>query len=362
MDNKLIQCYFHECNLQDIFFDSLKKDYDGFQKWFIKKSKLKEKAHVYKENNLIKAFLYLKYNEIESIILRGQTLPAEPRIKIGTLKLSDCIQRQRIGEGIIGYCLWQWQKSSVNQIYITVFDKHSSLIKLLERFGFEKAGQNESGENVYIKDKRTINSFKPYASFPYIPRRDIGYAGLIPINDKYHDTLFRYSELANTDQECQEIAAANGITKVYIGTPSNKVNYKCGQMVFIYRRHTGDKYKGFKSVITSYCTVVSQRDICINGRYEVTMDKFLRLVGNKSVYNKEELAKIYYHNNTNNIVLLTMLYNGFFGKGNNVNWNWLNENNLFRAHPYNIKYDFNQVTKILKAGGRNVQDIIVNKS
>lgn len=49
---------FSKVNLNDPFFDSLKNDYLGFQKWFIKK--YDEEAYVCSTNDSIYGFLYLK--------------------------------------------------------------------------------------------------------------------------------------------------------------------------------------------------------------------------------------------------------------------------------------------------------------
>ena len=48
---------FKEVNLGDSFFDSLKEDYDGFEKWFEKKSE--DNAYIQKkEDGSLQAFLY----------------------------------------------------------------------------------------------------------------------------------------------------------------------------------------------------------------------------------------------------------------------------------------------------------------
>lgn len=355
MLSKFKWCKFGDCNLEDSFFDSLKSDYTEFPAWFEKKIAEGEKAFVFEDNAKIKAFVYLK-EEDEEILLQGCNLPKEKRLKIGTLKLSDDIQGQRLGEGAIGVSLWHWQSIKVNQVYITVFEKHKKLIRMLEQFGFECAGNNVRGEKVYLKDKRYLKYDSPYKAFPYLNNK-AECCGYIPINDEFHDTLFPYSELYNTKQEPEEIAAANGMTKIFIATPSSRLSYKCGEPVLIYRKHTGGQAT-YKSVITSYCSIIKQIDIKRYGQPMVAFDEFMELVGNKTVYSEIELKGIY--NNSRNVVVLAMIYNGYLGKGKNINHKTLKDYGWFEGYPYTNKLPIEQLKSILRMGGKNVQDIIVD--
>ena len=359
MVEKVNEITFQEFNLEDSFFDNLKTDYSSFNIWFEKKALEGKKALVYKDADKIKAFINLKYNEQDAIELTDRTLEKENRIKISTLKLSDDIQCQRLGEGAIGYCLWEWQKSECNQIYVTVFEKHHSLVLLLEKFGFAKIGTQKNSESVYIKDKRFINKTDAYKAFPYVINGNI--ARLIPVNQEYHDTLFAYSELANTNQETDEIAAANGITKIYVATPYSQINYTPGTLAFIYRRYTGDEKPAYKSVITSYCTIVKQTYIKTNYKIHYSYDDFLKEVGNKSVYDQEQLKTIY-NSNSRNIVLLEMVYNGYMGKGHNINWVTLKKSDLWGddIYPYDLTFNNSQCETIFRLGEKDVQNIIIN--
>lgn len=250
---------FGDCDLSDSFFDTLKQDYPEFPEWFKRKAAIGEKAYIYLDDIGICAFIYLK-KENEELVFNDRVLPKEKRLKIGTLKLEERIQGKRLGEGAIGISLWLWQNLKYNQIYVTVFEHHKDLIALLERFGFICAGKNQRGEQVYIKDRRNIDYSDPYKSFPFI-NPAFTKAGYIPIYDYYHDTLFPYSELARTEQETLEISAANGVSKVYIACPSSVLHIKPGEPVFIYRIHTGEGIKKYKSVVTSFCTITAVTEI-----------------------------------------------------------------------------------------------------
>ena len=101
---------------------------------------------------------------------------------------------------------------------------------MLEQFIFTAEGRNKRGEVVYIKDKRNLSFKSGYTSFPY-------------------------SELCGTNQKTDEIAAANGITKIFLAAPRSQIDYKKGESVLIYRIHKGYGAAAYRSVVTSFYTV-----------------------------------------------------------------------------------------------------------
>lgn len=349
---------FQNIDLNDSFFDSLKEDYVEFPEWFERKAKQKERALIYNDVDGIGAFLYLK-NEDEEIELENNTcLPKKPRVKIGTLKLKETLRGQRLGEGAIGVALWHWQSSIMEEVYITAFEKHEKLIGLLLTFGFVLRGRNSRGECVYAKSRKDkdIDYSNPYRSFPFI-KPDFSHAGLIPIYDSYHDRLFPYSELKGNATEFEEDVALKGITKIYIGAPQNPVSFSSGDPVFIYRIDTSGGQKTYRSVITSFCTITRITTIKKQGVAIKTLQDYLALAGNKTVFSEIELKKVY---DKANLVMFEMVYNGFFGKGNNVNHRTLDDLGLFPCYPYDIKYGTADFKKILELGDVDVSNVIID--
>lgn len=88
------------------------------------------------------------------------------------------------------------------------------------------------------------------------------------------------------------------------------------------------------------------------------LDDFIRKAGNKTVFSTDELTEIYLKNK--NVVIIEMVYNGFFGKGNNVNHRSLCEKGLFGSHPYEIDYNKNDFITILEMGEKNARDVIID--
>ena len=357
---------FSTIDISDPFFDSLKNDYPpdenniGFVNWFQKKSADGATALVFSDDKGQGAFICLK-DENEPIELRNQTLPAIPRKKISTLRIAERYRGRRLGEGSIGLILWNWQKSKSEEVYVTVFEKHEQLIGQLEMFGFYLAGYNYNGECVYVKSRANIDYSDPYKSFPFISTH-IQKAGYLIVDDVYHDTLFPYSELSNTIQEQVALSVTNGISKVYVGAQYTQPHYQIGEPIMIYRRHTkqdGQKPR-YKSCITSFCVVTDIIMAKTNNRYLISLDDLCKRIGNKSVFDVEQLQKRY--NNDRNVVVIEMLYYGYFGAGHNVNNAWLSDNGYFPSdvYPALIEATPDQFRAILRKGDVDVANVIID--
>ena len=284
-----------------------------------------------------------------------------PRKKISTLRIAERYRGQRLGEGAIGLILWNWQKSKFQEIYVTVFEKHQQLIGQLEMFGFSLAGYNQNGEQVYLRSRSSIDYTDPYTAFPFI-NPNIQKAGYLIVDDVYHDTLFPYSELSNTIQEQVALSVANGISKVYIGAQYTRPHYKIGEPIMIYRRHTkndGQKAR-YKSCVTSYCVVTDVIMVKTNNRVLISFDDLCQRIGNKSVFDSKELHRRYTEDK--NVVIIEMLYYGYFGAGHNVNNAWLSDNGYFPKgiYPAIIQATPNQFKEILGEGDIDVANVIVD--
>lgn len=356
---------FSSINLDDPFFDSLKADYPGsisstrFIEWFHKKAESGAEALIFEDELGLGAFVCLKNNEVEPLTLAdGRVLPSIPRMKISTIKIDDRYQNQRIGEGAIGLILWKWQEARVEEIYVTVFEKQTTLLSLLDKFGFVCAGYNQNGERIYIKSRKSIDYSDPCKSFPFLDP-GIQHAGCLAIDMDYHDTMFAFSDLARTLQERVDISVANGLKKVYIGSP-RRLAFCEGDPVLIYRKYTGSEGKpGYKSVVTGYCVVTRIVKIKDNGTPLYSFNKYREMIGNKSVFNEDELRNKY--NDSDHLTIIELVYYGYFGAGNNVNWVWLNRNGCeFESHPMTTRYNRIQFEKVLREGNIDVSNVIID--
>lgn len=356
MPGKFEYKMFSQINLNDLFFDSLKRDYPEFESiWFPKCIQENRMALVFSDEIGLGAFVAIK-EENEPIYLKNKTLPACPRLKISTLRLAERYRGQRLGEGALGLILWNWQKLRLDEVYVTVFPQHVDLIKQLIRFGFISVGLNEKGEEVYLRSRKNIDFSDPYKAFPFIsPTFNKG--GYLIVEDNYHDTLFPYSELENTLQEQLDMDVANGVSKIYVGNQW-KVHYQIGEPIFIYRKYTGIGAKRYKSCITSYCTVTDILEVKRFGRTLISFDRFSKAIGNKSVFSLEDLYQKY--QNDKNLTVIKLLYGGYFGRGNNINMDWLDTHGMWcqmDGYPANIQLSPLQCEKIWTEGGIDVDNV-----
>ena len=366
MAGKFVLKKFENIDISDTFFDSLKADYPGtknstgFLEWFT--SKPNRTALVFEDENGIGAFVALK-SENEFVQMKNGCLKEEKRIKISTIKISERHRGERYGEGAIGLLLWYWQKSGLNQIYVTVFDKHITLIKQLVKFGFVKKGYNLNCEGVYVKDRRTIDYSDAYKSFPFV-NKNMKYAGYVIFDAIYHDTMFAYSKLKNKDSLQMEVgrSVTNGISKIYVGK-APVVNYYIGEPVLIYRKDELETPgKRYRSCITSFAIVTDVIQPKVKNHYMMSFEQLLQHIGNKSVFDEGELYRQYseYHN----VTVVSLLYYAYFGEGNNVNLDWLEKHDCWTTdpnqYPTSVHLDINKFEKILKEGNINVSDVIIN--
>lgn len=365
MAGKFTYKRFADINLDDPFFDSLKADYPGtensteFCTWFTKKADSGAKALVYESDNGVGAFVYMKKEEEAIRLINTSELPVKERVKLGTMKISNLHRGQRIGEGAIGLALWRWQRSRIDEIYVTVFPKHGTLINLLVRFGFVEVGVNSNGEKVYLKNRISISYDNPYVSFPFV-NPFFKEAGYLIFEDSYHDTMFPYSELLNVTQKSVELNVANGLSKIYVSA-APKINYNIGDPVLIYRKHNGSGSKMYKSCLTSFCMITNIIQVKNKGRVLILFEDLIKMIGNKSVFDQNELRTKY--DNDNNMVVYELLYYGFFGAGNNINCAWLRSHNLWSkdgGYPTNTKLSPDEFRLILKEGNLDVQNIIID--
>src|SRR5258708_11134472 len=163
---------FSDIDIRDPFFDSLKTDYLEFQEWFSCKSD--ERAYTARQTNgHLEGFLYLK-GEVGALDDVQPVLPANRRLKIGTFKIVP--HGTRLGERFVKKTFDHAVHEKAEEIYVTIFPRHDSLIQLLLRYGFSNVGtkQSRNGEElVLLRKVRSITGsvVKDYPLIPVKPGR-----------------------------------------------------------------------------------------------------------------------------------------------------------------------------------------------
>lgn len=275
--------YFGSINLKDLFFDSFREDYQGFDKWFNKKSD--EIAYVCLDSDRIIAFLYLKReNEGEDYSDVTPILPKKKRLKIGTFKVN--LNGFKLGERFLKIVFDNALKQNIDEIYVTLFNKrpeHQRLINLFLDWGFKYWGKKSTPtgeEEVYIRSfVKSFDASNPKFTFPYISlKSDIFMVSIYP---EYHTNLFPDSILRTESPEefVKNETFRNALSKVYVSRSINR-DLKSGDIIVFYR--TGGIYRG---VVTTIGIVES---IVTNIKDE---NHFINLCKKRSVFDNKELSE-----------------------------------------------------------------------
>lgn len=148
--------YVYTIDLNQPFFDSLRKDYDGFDTWFKNKQMQNVQAYITKnKKDKITSFLMLKeegmcenYSNFEK--------PFQPakRIKICTFKVEDT--GKKIGELFMKIIMQEAIEKEVDEIYITTFEKQAALLSLLKQNGFQLYTYQHTANNKGKLEKEAI--------------------------------------------------------------------------------------------------------------------------------------------------------------------------------------------------------------
>ena len=301
---------FGNVDLRDGFFDSFRRDYTDFDKWFNKKSD--ETAYVYKSGENIMAFLYLKTEGVdENYSDISPPFTKKKRTKIGTFKVA--LNGYKLGERFLKIIFDNALRFKVEDIYVTTFDKsvgQKRLINLLEDYGFIKHGSKKSTsgeESVYVRNfsKRACLD-RSKVTYPYISKKSNIF--IVPIYPKYHTNLFPDSILKTESSEEFEKNESfrNAISKVYISR-SIKRNLQSGDIIVFYR--TGGYYEG---VITTIGVV---ENVITNITDETHL---IRLCRKRSVFSDKELLEHWNYNKFNRPFVVNFLYVYSFPKRINM--------------------------------------------
>ena len=182
---------------------------------------------------------------------------------------------------------------------MTIFDEHSSLISLFERYGFVREAEKTTPNGtewvltrrLYLRRPGVENIIKNYPLVDF--RGDVTYAPrsyLLSLHPQWHTRLLPDSILrTETADIIQDVSPTNSIHKVYLTAMSGIDTLKRGDILFIYR--TND-YKGsahYRSLVSSVCVVEEYRHIGSFADYA----EFERYCAPYSIFSKQELQSFW---------------------------------------------------------------------
>lgn len=292
--------FFGNIDLSDEFFDTLKEDYPGFEKWFNKKAD--ETAYVCRSDSKVTAFLYLKVeNEREDYSDIEPRFPRKYRLKLGTFKVA--LNGYKLGERFLKIVFDNALRYKVDELYLTVFNKRldqQRLINLLEEYGFQRWGVKLGGvepELVYVRDfTGRSDQENPRLTYPFISKNVPAY--VVPIYPEYHTNLFPDSILRTESPSdyVENEPFRNAISKVYISRSVER-NLHSGDVIVFYR--TGGYYKG---VVTTLGVVES---VITDIKDE---DAFISQCRKRSVFSDQELRMHWNYQKDNRPFIVNFLY------------------------------------------------------
>ena len=294
-----------EVNLNSKFFDSLKSDYTEFEDWFHKKISTNSFAYVFEEDDEILGFLYLK-EEVGPIEDVSPIIEGDKFLKVGTMKIDA--HGTKLGEKFIKKILDNAIEKNISKIYVTVFDKHDSLIDLYKKYGFNEYGNKKTSngtEIVLLKDLNNIvdDTLKIYPKFSILGVKKY----VLSIYPKYHTRLFPDSILNGESYNLlKDVSYTNSIHKIYVCNMSVG-QLKKGDIILVYRTNDGVGPARYRSVISSVCVVEEVRS---KNKFN-SFEEFYNYSNKYSIFEKDDLKRCY---NRDNCYVIKMTYNATLNK------------------------------------------------
>lgn len=273
----------HALDTSDPIFDSFRQDYQDFDAWLRKCKREHRQTWVIKAGGSSLAGLAIvKREEPGEFGLPGKVL------KLASFKVSEQYNGFRFGELLLKPVFDYARTNRYTCIYVTVFQKHSSLISLLEDFGFQELGaKTQKEELVLVKHlsftKDDIASLDPLTFNirygPFAVKLPDTAAFAVPITPKYHRLLFPDAEpQLSLIPRLQPFG--NSIRKAYLcNAKTRQITPGCN--LFFYRSKDA---RGFTCLAVAEDTVVSK-----------SPSEIARCVGKRTVYTFREIQHMCQH-------------------------------------------------------------------
>lgn len=297
---------FSDIDLQDSFFDSLRKSYTGFDDWYMRKINSDEEAFVsYDDFGHLVGFMFLKAEfDYDATIIPPMS---GPRMKIGTFKIEPD-HHTGLGRRFLAIALRLFAKSGVPYVYVTMFDGEGtqSLGILFQQYGFYLHGVKGDSELVYRKDRPTVLSGDPYRDYPFFDIKT-RITWMLAIRPEYHSRMFGDIELqSEKGLPIVDEKATNTIEKAYLSASWDAPFAHVGDNVIIYRTGDGRGPARYRAVISSICTIAEVKNLA---EFQ-SSEQFIQYIRGRSVFSREELEGFW--KSRKYPFIITLLFNAPF--------------------------------------------------
>jgi len=272
----------HNLQINDPFFNSLRKSYPTFDEWFVKISREGRCGWVLRERGRILALCIYKEEPDRA---DSDAIPL-PSLKICTLKVADEVSGRRIAELFLKLSFQYTIKNHLCSTYFTAHSDQESLIGLMTDFGFVEIGM-KGEEHILMKhmtppkviDHSTDSLNYAIKYYPHFMTEGNVKKFIIPIQPEFHNRIFpdcpgtqpRLCDFTEISPE------GNTIKKAYICN-AKTMEIHAGDVLLFYRSHD-------QRAITSIGIV--ERTIRTSNPSEI-----VRTVGNRTVYSFNEIRAL----------------------------------------------------------------------
>jgi hypothetical protein len=290
-----------ENELDDVFFDSLRDSYPGFNDWFLKCSRENRKCYVLKVDEKIAALLIYHKEDYTAHLLPNITADA---LKMCTLKVAETAFGYRLGELFLNKMFELCIQNSTTFLYLTVFPHHIHLINLLSKYGFvryefiNKYNHEELRMIKNLTKPSLVSGSQSITCHPfYFDDESIG-KFVIPINPKFYSTLFkdgsfRARTLFDASETSLNEIEGNTISKAYL-CKSKSLSMKTGDVLLFY----GSKSIGSIEPIGILDEIIYTKDA----------DQIKDLVKGKTVYSDSNIEEMVNGKKEVTVMLFRLLY------------------------------------------------------
>lgn len=278
---------FRDLDLGDLFFETLKADYQEFAEWFKRKGESEAFTFRAPDSGGLDGFLYLKeeHGPAEDV---SPPLPAAARLKVGTFKVNP--HGTRLGERFLKRAFDTAVGKQLSSLYVTVFEKHGALVDLFLRYGFVQVARKHSanGEEAVLERRLDMVVGDVVRDYPRIPLRK-GRHFVLSIRPQWHSRLLPDSLLKTENASIlADVSHTNSIHKIYLTAMNGVEQLETGDTLLIYRTQDGGPGY-YTSVITSLCVV----EQLTHAQSFTDEDEFMRFCEPYSVFTQEELRSYY---------------------------------------------------------------------
>lgn len=273
--------------LSNMFFDSLKAAYPGFEAWFRSKAREGRRAWIYRdERSELAAICIYAVQEDAQVTEQGLTLPGRA-LKLCTFKVGELVRGRKVGELFLKAAFRYATENSCQNVFIHGnASKQMYLMELLEDFGFGRRGTYHQDE-VMVKEHPQISpalSVEPtqYCRrfYPHFRDDESIAKYIVPIRPQYHRILFP-DYISIHDRQLDLFRppnyAGNAIKLAYLcHTPIKSI--QPGAVLFFYR--TEDD----RAITT----------VGVVELFAITKDpaRIAELVSRRTVYSQQEIEQL----------------------------------------------------------------------